>query len=58
MLDSIRAIFGTYTPMVGADGSVLTGLASINFEYVTEVVLFSICLVSVFKIIGVVLRRL
>lgn len=61
MLEAIQSIFGVYTPITYvADGvSVIpAGLSGVNMEYVLEGVLFAICLMSVFKIIGVILKKI
>jgi hypothetical protein len=57
MLEAIRTIFGTYSPIVNSDGTIPSGLSGVNVEYVAEVVLFAICLICVFKIIGAVIRH-
>lgn len=58
MLDVLRNIFGTYSPVVNTDGLIPSGMAGVNMEYVGHVLLFAICLVSVFKLIGVLLRKI
>ncbi|MEA4896592.1 MAG: hypothetical protein VB064_15215 [Oscillospiraceae bacterium] len=58
MIEAIRNIFGTYSPIVNPDGTIPSGLAGVNMEYVAVVALFAICLICVFKIIGVVVRHL
>lgn len=57
MIDALRTIFGTYTPIMSPDGIIPSGFAGVNMEYVAGVVLFAICFVCVFKIIGAVIRH-
>lgn len=60
----MESIFGVYTPVVvsevAADGSVVTktlsGLAGVDWPYVGGVLLFAICLYSVFRLIGVIFK--
>lgn len=52
MINIVRSFFGTYTPIEG-----LEGVASIDFEWIAGVLLFSICLISVFKLLGVFLSK-
>lgn len=57
MLDIVTKIFGAYTPNLAPDGTVLGGLYSINWTWIAGVVLFAICLISFFRILGVVIKR-
>ena len=71
MRDLIVSIFGTYTPptyavtdYVDIDGTltavttniVPAGCAGVDWVYIAGVVLFAICLYSVFRIIGSVFK--
>ncbi len=61
MLQAIQNIFGVYTPItyvVNGVSTIPNGIAGVNMEYLAEVVLFAICLISVFKIIGSVIRHI
>lgn len=61
MLEAMRTIFGTYEPVVVVvDGLTVvpSGLAGVNMEYVSQVMLFALCLYSVFRILGAVVRGL
>lgn len=51
MINVIQSIFGAYEPLPGE------GLASINIEYCSEVLLFSICLYGLLRIIGAVIKN-
>ena len=64
MRELMETIFGTYTPntvmSIGDDGNVvvetLSGMAGVDWVYVGEVFLFGIALLSIFKLIGVLLK--
>ncbi len=58
MIDVIRGLLGTYTPITDGTGVIPSGLAGVNIEYVVCAVLFGICLVCVFKLLGVVLKAI
>lgn len=60
MIDTLRALFGTYEPVTylsGSDYIVPSGFSGVNIEYVSEVALFAILMICVFKIVGVVVRH-
>lgn len=54
LIDWCRALFGVYTPVTYRDGSGLdivpSGLSGVNFEYITEVLLFSLVLFFIFRL--------
>ena len=56
MTETIEMIFGEYTPVVYtlADGTVTTG---VDWSYVAGVLIFSICLWSAFRLLGMVFKR-
>ena len=56
MTDAMLAIFGQYEPYVHvlADGSVI--LAT-NWGYISTVTVFGICLLSLFRLVGVLFKR-
>lgn len=56
MTDAMTQIFGEYVPVVYtlADGTTMTGP---DFAYIGSVVVFSICLWSAFRLLGMVLKR-
>lgn len=56
MKEALLEIFGTYEPVVVTlpDG---TSTACVDFAYVAGVVIFGLCLFSLFKLIGVLLKR-
>lgn len=58
MLDLMSTIFGVYTPIVDDSGVALSGMAGVNWEYVGGVVLFAVVLVSFFRIVGGVLKKI
>ena len=57
MITIITDLFGVYTPYVDVSGVPLSGLAGVNWPWLAGVVLFSITLLSVFKIIGAVIKK-
>lgn len=48
----LNGLFGTYTPVVGADGSIAPGMAGLDIPYICRAVLFIIIIHSIFKLIG------
>lgn len=56
MKEALLQIFGTYEPVVVTlpDGS---AVACVDFAYLAGVAIFGICLFSLFKLIGVLLKR-
>lgn len=58
MRDIIISILGEYTPNVSTTtGKVLGGIESLDFTWIVGAILFLICVWSVFKILGVLLKR-
>lgn len=47
MRDIIISLFGSYTPITGQ-----TGIASIDFEWLTGTFLFALTLYCIFRLIG------
>ena len=63
MRELMQAIFGTYTPVTTTavkDGqtytTIVSGFAGVDWVYLGEIFLFGIVLISIFKIIGVLLK--
>lgn len=56
MKEALLEIFGQYEPVLVTlpDG---TAVACVDFGYLAGVALFGICLFSLFKLIGVLLKR-
>lgn len=52
IVEFLRSVIGTYTPVTGNDGTVLHGIAGVNFEYIISGLLVVLCVYCVFKIIG------
>ena len=61
MREIIVNLFGSYTPLTftDAEGNIInaTGLAGVDWEWVAGCAIFCICLISVFKFLGVFLKR-
>lgn len=53
----IQSIFGVYTPLLDSQGQVIKGISGVDFEYLVGVFLFGICLFSIFRILGVVIKN-
>lgn len=55
MKEALLQIFGTYEPVLVTlpDG---TAVACVDFAYLAGVAIFGICLFSLFKLIGVLLK--
>lgn len=60
MRSLIISIFGTYTPVTyslnGVD-VIADGFAGVDWEFISSVFLFGICLLSVFRLIGCLLKN-
>lgn len=54
----ITQLFGSYSPLVDAEGVVITGIAGVDFAWLAGVFLFAIVLWSFFKLIGGVFKCL
>lgn len=57
MRDLITSIFGTYTPVTDAEGVIVSGAAGVDWPFVAGVLLFAIVLISLFKVIGAVIKK-
>ena len=58
MIALIESIFGEYTPLIDpVTGSVVYGVAGVDWPWIAGVALFGICLISFFKILGVVMKH-
>lgn len=58
MIDVLQGILGAYIPVFDAvNGVPLSGTAGVNFEYLTAAVILIICIICVFKLFGVILRK-
>ena len=59
MIDILRTLFGTYTPITyGADSLVPAGLSGVNMEYVFQAILFIVVVYSFFRIVGLIISKL
>ena len=59
MLDILRTLFGTYTPITyGTDSIIPAGLAGVNMEYVFQAILFIVVVYSFFRIVGLIISKL
>ena len=58
MLEALRNILGSYTPITNPDGTIPSGMAGVNMEYLLLGFIFSLCLYSVFRIIGIVISHI
>lgn len=66
MTQILQDIFGVYTPVMAdvydATGNyvgttVASGMAGVDWQYLAGVALFAIVLISVFKLLGVILKN-
>jgi len=66
MSEILQSIFGVYTPItteVYSDAGeyvgtvVASGMAGVDWQYLAGVALFAIVLISVFKLLGVILKN-
>ena len=66
MTEILQSIFGVYTPVLtdvyDATGTfvgttVASGMAGVDWQYLAGVALFAIVLISVFKLLGVILKN-
>ena len=57
MRDLITSIFGTYTPVTDEAGVIVSGAAGVDWPFIAGVVLFSIVLISFFKVVGAVIKK-
>lgn len=61
MRDLIISLFGTYSPITYTDAEGITyipsGLAGVDIEYVLGVTGFFICLICLFKLLGVFFKK-
>lgn len=53
----IQSIFGGYSPVL-VDGVPLSGVGSVDFEYIAGVLLFAVTLYCVLRIVEAVIRNL
>lgn len=56
MRDLVISLFGTYSPIVPTDSAItadFSGFAYADWPWLFGVIIFSICLISLFKILGV-----
>lgn len=57
MRDILTSLFGTYTPLLDpVSGSVVSGMAGVDWEWIAGVFLFGLVLLSLFKIINSLIR--
>lgn len=57
MRDIIVSILGEYTPSLSPDGEVLGGLYSLDLTWIVGAICFVICLYSVLRLLGVLLKN-
>lgn len=60
MKELITNLFGTYTAItyeVSGTNIIPSGVAGVDWTYIAGIVLFAICLLSLFKIIGTIIKR-
>ena len=56
MKDIIRSLFGNYELQYNTDGSLITGFAGLDYEYLAGVLLFTVCLIGVLGLIRTFLK--
>lgn len=56
--DLIKNILGEYVPLTALDGTPLTGIASINFTWISNTIIFIGAIFMVFKIINSLVNRI
>lgn len=57
MASALQAILGTYSPLLQPDGTVVIGIAGVDWQYLIRSGIFGIALFSVFALIGAAVKR-
>ena len=57
VMSVIEAFFGEYHPLTDSSGDIILGNSGINFQWIACVVIFLVFLISVFKLLGVLLKK-
>lgn len=66
MSEIMTNLFGVYSPVMTdvynelgeyVGSTVASGMAGVDWQYIGGVALFAICLISVFKLLGVILKN-